>query len=127
MRIGKLAAGALLALACSGCVTNAELRAADEARLEVRQGFFAESLAEVTTQAANEPAPGSRELSETDLAAVRYALDRALQPIGQYEGYTIIEMEAGPYLSAKRCPQPAHPRATQPHSQVGYIASVTMG
>ncbi|QEL21785.1 hypothetical protein FQV39_03755 [Bosea sp. F3-2] len=32
MRIGKLVAGALLVLACSGCVTDAELRAADEAR-----------------------------------------------------------------------------------------------
>ncbi|UZF93664.1 hypothetical protein [Bosea sp. NBC_00550] len=32
MSIAKLAAGALLALACSGCVTSAELRAADEAR-----------------------------------------------------------------------------------------------
>lgn len=32
MGIGKLVAGALLALACSGCVTDAELRAADEAR-----------------------------------------------------------------------------------------------
>jgi len=32
MSIGKLVAGALLALGCSGCVTDAELRAADEAR-----------------------------------------------------------------------------------------------
>ncbi len=32
MSIGKLAAGALLLLTCSGCVTDAELRAADEAR-----------------------------------------------------------------------------------------------
>lgn len=32
--------------------TRARQRAADEARLEVRQGFFAESLAEVTTLAA---------------------------------------------------------------------------
>lgn len=32
MEIGKLAAVALLALAGSGCVTDAELRAADEAR-----------------------------------------------------------------------------------------------
>lgn len=32
MTMAKLVAGALLALACAGCVTDAELRAADEAR-----------------------------------------------------------------------------------------------
>lgn len=32
MTIAKLVAGALLALTCAGCVTDAELRAADEAR-----------------------------------------------------------------------------------------------
>jgi len=32
MTIAKLVAGALLALACAGCVTDAELRAADETR-----------------------------------------------------------------------------------------------
>ena len=32
MTIAKLVAGALLALTCAGCVTDAELRAADEGR-----------------------------------------------------------------------------------------------
>jgi hypothetical protein len=66
-------------------------RAADEERLKARQGFFGESLAEVTVSAAREPAAGTRELSERDLEAVRYAFDRALQPVGEFKGYTIID------------------------------------
>ena len=34
---------------------------------------------------------GPRELSERELQAVRYALDRALQPVGEFKGYTISD------------------------------------
>ena len=69
----------------------ARQRAADEARLKLRQEFFSESLAEVTVTTAREPVAGTRELSQRDLEAVRYALDRALQPVGEFKGYTIID------------------------------------
>ena len=66
-------------------------RAADEARLTARQAFFGDSLAEVTVSAAAEPVAGTRELSPRDLEALRYAFDRALQPVGEFKGYTIID------------------------------------
>jgi hypothetical protein len=71
--------------------TLARRRSADEQRLAARQEFFADSLAEVTVQAAAEAAPGTRELSLKDLQALRYAFDRALQPVGEFKGYTIID------------------------------------
>ena len=64
---------------------------ADAERLAQRRTFFAESLAEVRTRTAEPPAPGSRELAPEQISALRYALDRALQPVGQYAGYTVID------------------------------------
>ncbi len=66
-------------------------RVADAARLAAREGFFAESIGEVNERAAATPEMAARELSEAQLGAVRYALDRALQPVGEYAGYTIID------------------------------------
>ena len=66
-------------------------RAADQQRLEARRGFYPGSLAEVREQVMAEPSPGNRELTPEQIARVRYVLDRALQPIGQYQGYDIID------------------------------------
>jgi Linalool dehydratase/isomerase len=66
-------------------------RAADQERLEMRKGFFATSLAEVGERVASSAAEGERELTPDQLAALRYVLDRALQPVGQYQGYDIID------------------------------------
>ena len=66
-------------------------RAADRERFVARQGFYADSRAEVETRAEVEPAAGTRELDLAQLGAVRYSLNRALQPIGEFRGYTIID------------------------------------
>jgi len=66
-------------------------RTADEERHEARADFLPRSYAEVVALAAESPAPGSRELSTDDLAAVRYALDRALQPADSWNGFDVID------------------------------------
>ncbi len=66
-------------------------RALDRERYSARQTFFEPSRAEVNERVLGEPEPGSRELTPEQLMAVRYVLDRALQPVGEYAGYTIID------------------------------------
>ena len=66
-------------------------RAADRERFEMRRGYYPASLVEVREHVQKEPAAGARELTREDLAALRYVLDRALQPIGQYQGYDIVD------------------------------------
>jgi len=65
--------------------------AADRARFAQRQQFFAASRSEVNERSAREVEVGTRELSSEQLSAARYALDRALQPVGEFKGYTIID------------------------------------
>jgi hypothetical protein len=66
-------------------------RTADRERFEMRSGFYAPSLAEVGERVGAEPAAGERELTPDQLAALRYVLERALQPVGQYQGYDIVD------------------------------------
>jgi hypothetical protein len=66
-------------------------RAADRAMFKTRQTYFPESLAEVNVKAAVEPVAGMRELTPVQLSAVRYILDRALQPVSKFKGFTIID------------------------------------
>ena len=46
---------------------------------------------QVAERAAPCPEPGSRELAAEDLAHLRYALDRGLQPIDSFHGFDVIE------------------------------------
>ena len=90
------AADHLAAFAAAGLYGYARWRAsrraeADRQRFSQRQGFFAASLAEVEAKVLDEAAPGARELTPDQIAAVRYALERALQPVGQFDGYTVID------------------------------------
>ncbi|MEA2627237.1 MAG: hypothetical protein QOD06_3282, partial [Candidatus Binatota bacterium] len=66
-------------------------RTADLQRFEMRRGFFPASLVEVGERIAAEPRAGERELTTDQLAALRYVLDRALQPVGKFAGYDIID------------------------------------
>jgi Linalool dehydratase/isomerase len=66
-------------------------RQRDRESYKFRQTFFAESLAEVKQKAAVEPVPGERELDVDQIAAVRFVLERALQPIDGFKGFTIID------------------------------------
>ncbi len=66
-------------------------RAADGERFAARQSFVADSLAEVNERVVATPEAGTRELDPEQLMSVRYVLERALQPVGEFEGYTIID------------------------------------
>jgi hypothetical protein len=66
-------------------------RQRDRASYALRQTFFADSLAEVKQKVVSEPTPGERELDPEQIAAVRYVLERALQPIDGFKGFTIID------------------------------------
>lgn len=67
-----------------------QLREAIERR-EKRKTYLATAIENVDKHAVAEPTPGSRELSEKQLASTRYLFDRALQPIGQYVGLNKID------------------------------------
>lgn len=70
---------------------TAQRHAADRVRFAQRQQFFAASRAEVVERVRSEPALGTRELDLEQLSAARYVLDRALQPIEEFKGFTIID------------------------------------
>lgn len=67
------------------------LRGEALARGAARETFVAQSLAEVRTEAAQVPDADKRELTPEQLSALRYLLDRALQPIDQWGGFDVIE------------------------------------
>jgi hypothetical protein len=56
-----------------------------------RVAFLPASLAEVEKRSAQRPAAHARELGREDLEAVRYVLDRALQPSDRWDGFDIID------------------------------------
>ncbi len=66
-------------------------RAADRERFEMRRGYYPASLAEVRERVGADRATGERELAPAQLASLRYVLDRALQPVGRYQGYDVID------------------------------------
>ena len=66
-------------------------RAADSVRYAARQGFFEASRAEVNERVLATPEFGTRELTTEQLMSLRYVLERALQPVGEFRGYTIID------------------------------------
>ena len=85
-------AGAAVVLILTGLQYRAaRRRAVDREVFKARQGYFADSLAQVQVKAAAEPIPGQRELTSDQLTAVRFVLDRALQPLEQFKGFTIID------------------------------------
>lgn len=60
-------------------------------RQAARKQYLSKSLADVVARAEDIPTAGTRELSEDQLANLRYPLDRALQPVGQYQGFNKID------------------------------------
>ena len=63
---------------------------ADSKTFAARQQYIVESVAEVRAQCAR-PHAADRVLDDMQLSGVRYLLDRALQPIGEFTGYTVID------------------------------------
>ena len=70
---------------------NTERHAADRLRFAQRQQFYAASRVEVNERVQSEPALGTRELDLEQLSAARYVLDRALLPVNELQGFTIID------------------------------------
>ena len=56
-----------------------------------RETYVPQSLQEVRAQAANVPDPTTRELTPEQLSALRYLLDRALQPVEEWNGFDVID------------------------------------
>ena len=56
-----------------------------------RTAYLPALMAKLDASAAEIPVPGTRELSSTDLASLRYSLDRGLQPVDSFEGFDVIE------------------------------------
>jgi hypothetical protein len=64
-------------------------RAKVAARFVSRSAYLPAELATVATLAVPAPAAGSRELSRRELAALRYSLDRGLQPVEGFGGFDV--------------------------------------
>lgn len=56
-----------------------------------RSADLPRALAALDTVAKPAPRPDSRELTPEELAAARYLFDRALQPTGQFDGFTRVD------------------------------------
>ena len=84
-------AGATVALIYLRFARAAQRRVhADAGIFATRQQYIAESVAEVRAQCAT-PAAADRSLDTLQLQGVRYLLERALQPVGEFAGYTVID------------------------------------
>src|SRR5262245_2815453 len=66
-------------------------RARGHQRADARRAFLPASVAEVETRVAVPPDAAAREISEDDLPSLRYLLDRALQPVAEFNGFDIID------------------------------------
>ena len=66
-------------------------KTAELAKLEARKRSIGTAIAEAIDAAAPVPAMAERELTPDELAAARYGLDRALQPVGQMNGYDKVD------------------------------------
>lgn len=87
-----LAAGGALTLILAGFARrNARLERDGQARAVAREAFLPRVLPEVRAAAAAEAPVATRELGADQLAAARYLLDRALQPIERFDGFTIVD------------------------------------
>ena len=86
----------LLAASIAGIVLYASQRqqarkTAELEKLQVRKGGISTAIAEAMAVAAPVPTTAERELTPEDLASSRYALDRALQPFGEMNGYDKVD------------------------------------
>jgi hypothetical protein len=86
-----LAAGSALAIGVGFHRRAARQSREGLAKAAARRAFVPASLAEVKVQAAVTPDPAAREMGPEDLAALRYLLDRALQPIEEWGGFDVID------------------------------------
>ncbi len=77
---------------------------AEQAR--ARETFLPQSLAEVEAMQRISPADAAREMTPDQLAGLRYLLDRTLQPVESFDGFTIID-QFQPAALRYQCPSSA--------------------
>lgn len=70
---------------------RADRTAADLKKLEARNQYLPAALAEAEAIAAAVPSPSEREMSLDELSSIRYALERALQPVGEINGFDKVD------------------------------------
>lgn len=63
----------------------------DTEKAAARRDFVPASLVEVRSRSAALPDQTTRELAAEDLPSLRYLLDRALQPVEEFNGFNIID------------------------------------
>lgn len=86
------AAAAVAVLFLAFCaVVEKRTVAAEKRRLVEREAYLPAALAALENQAVDAPAPGEREMDADQIAALRYALDRGLQPVEDFAGFDVIE------------------------------------
>lgn len=66
-------------------------RAAILTRRDERNAYLGKAVSEAERRAVSAPAPGERELSEADLAALRYCFDLAAKPFDDFSDFETIE------------------------------------
>lgn len=86
-----VAGGVMLFIGASVTVLNRRAAAAGRVKAAAREAFLPQSMAEVAQLSRAVPDPATRELSADQLAGLRYVLDRSLQPIESFDGFTIID------------------------------------
>ncbi|WP_374526969.1 hypothetical protein [Novosphingobium sp.] len=85
------AATAVAAIGLSFRARNRKAALAGAERALAREAFLPKALAEVARQQRDVPCEASRELTPDQLAGLRYLLDRTLQPVASFDGFTIID------------------------------------
>lgn len=83
--------GAVLAVGLSFRARNRKQARLGAERALARESFLPKSLAEVAAQQRKVPDESHRELSADQLARLRYLLDRTLQPVESFDGFTVID------------------------------------
>lgn len=86
-----LVAGCMVATAVMFRRRRASREARNKTQLAARRNFLPDSIAAVREQVQSLPDVASREMSPDQLAALRYILDRSLQPVDEFNGFTIID------------------------------------
>ncbi len=61
------------------------------ARAAVRSDYLPREIVAVSARAAAVPDAGARELSTRELAALRFSIDRGLQPVDEFAGFDVID------------------------------------
>lgn len=86
-----VAAAAAVAIGAGFTRRNRKAAAQGRVRAVNREQFLPQSLAEVSAMSRAVPDVATREMTADQLAGLRYLLDRSLQPVASFDGFTIID------------------------------------